>query len=219
VLSNQITNSPIRDLRDDFELRFRFPEIHALSYDSDICYLLAKPNDSQSSLIKDEGSLVINRSDPEAFREQFLALYQNNIFRKTYVSEFLILEKSLTFDDKGSQLDDKWYLRNRDRLSESDPAKIPILMPEEWIQDAKSLRRYFGRVSRRQENSETYAKPVRAPPIGLLRDPKGITQNTVNFSPVQIARPEPELNFQMVGKFGDPQSHGNLSFDNERQRK
>jgi hypothetical protein len=215
--SNKLT---LRDLRDDFDLRYRFPTIHALSYDSDVCYMLAKPGPEQNDLIKNEGALVYNRSDPGYFRENFLALYDNNRFQKTFVSEFLILQKSIIFDANGSELEKDWFLRNRDRISVSDPAKIPIIMPQEWIHDSEALCRYFERMKRRK-NTESSAVRQRPPKIGTLIRDIPITTPTGNFS---ISETDPrvdneECHFHMVENFINPTCHGSMSFDRDATKK
>ena len=185
--------------------------------------MLAKPDDSQSSLVKNEGALLINRTDTVAFRENFLALYAKNLFRKTFVSEFLILQKPIIFDGKGSQLDDKWYLHNRDRMSETDPSKIPILMPEEWFLDAKALSRYFERL-RRREITQPSTPQMRNPTIGSIRDGQNNSKPTNNFSPFgsQVAKEqiiiEEPIRYQVVNKFNDPQYQGDLSFEKEPRK-
>ena len=135
------------------------------------------------------------------------------------MSEFLILQKSIVFDSTGTSLGDQWFIKNRDRLEESDPAKIPILMPKEWISDAISLRRYFDRVRRRKEISNSRLNQARPPSLGLIRNYPNNSQISTFSNPGSFlpeTQPENSNNrYEMLASFNDPQNQGNLSLDNK----
>ena len=183
-----------------------------MSYDADVAYMLSKPISTQSTLVQDEGVLLTTRCDAETFRADFLKSFHENQYVKTFVSEFLVLQKSIVFDNKGRRFKEDWYLKNRDRLNESDPAKIPIIMPKEWVEDAKALKRYFGRVNRQNETQN------RAPKLGSIKDTFVPDQNLGNFSTPTITPDyDSEIGerYTILPTFNNPQSHGSMSFEHK----
>ena len=129
------------------------------------------------------------------------------------LSEFFVLKKSIVFDNLGKRLSNKWHLENRDRTFESDPERIPIIMPTEWCEDAVALRRYFGRMERK--NKMALAEQSRPPKLGTINSfhPK-TSQNISSFSQPIINCDEQER-FQTVEipKYSDPTSMGSMSFE------
>ena len=123
-------------------------------------------------------------------------------------------------------MDEGWFLQDRNRIDETDPSKIPILIPEEWCQDASALRRYFDRVQRQKE-MENSQKSIRAPKLGLTRETSPFQVPTNNFSSSASANQEhanSEPEYEILpepdsAKYSDPQSHGNMSFDITKHRK
>ena len=100
------------DLSDDYNLRFRFPVIHALSHDGDISFMASKPHLNHPEAVIDEGSLIIPRtSDPLEFRKVFLQLFEENKFRKTTVETFLSLNRFTLFNLEGKRLNDDFLHR------------------------------------------------------------------------------------------------------------
>ena len=47
-----------RNLNDDSGLRMRFPEINAMSFDGEISYLIARPENVKTMDIEDEGAMM-----------------------------------------------------------------------------------------------------------------------------------------------------------------
>ena len=70
------------NLTDDFELKFRHPEIHATSHDGEIAFLASIPHENHPEQTKDEGALIISRMDPLFFRKVFLNFLNQIIFKK-----------------------------------------------------------------------------------------------------------------------------------------
>ena len=76
------------DVRNDFDLRYRHPMVHQLSYDSEVKFLVARPEVTVNENVADRGSYVADRSDQEYFCEKFLERYENNLFTKVPISYF-----------------------------------------------------------------------------------------------------------------------------------
>ena len=148
------------DLTDNFELRYREPKIHAMSFDADVSYLGAIPHKNHPDHILDEGVLIVSReSDPETFRKLFLQLFEENRFVKTTVEEFLSLKRTIIFDIDGTQLGPNWYVVHRGRFTESDTSKISMLIPEKWELEARAVKSFDARMSRIAERTQKLSLP------------------------------------------------------------
>ena len=182
------------NLTDDFELRYRFPKVHCMSHDGDINFMAVKPHKKHPEIIHDEGCLMLNRSDPCFFRKVFLQVYEENIFEKTTVEIFLTLRRHLIFDTKGDFLDNGWFLENRTDAKESDPAKIMMLVPAEWLTEALAIKN----VNKREERRKTRDNIKKAKSLdnfGKLKNPKigTVVDTHSNFNTVNLYSPLPSV--------------------------
>ena len=211
---------------DDFELRFRSPSIHAMSHDGDVAFLAAIPHDKHPEYVKDEGSLIISRSDPVLFRQLFLQLVEKNDFRKTTVAEFLALNRPTTFNMEGTYLEENWFLKDRIDMRETDPEKIMILIPAEWLHEAKAIKKFKARSERRRQRKAEAAKtknfeipkPSRPPNLNTIKEMSlGSFSNQIDlYSPLVEKKPHEENSGEVgniaFGGFNNPANQGSLSF-------
>jgi hypothetical protein len=214
------------DLSDNFGLRTRFPEIHALSHCGEIAFMASKPHPDHPENVVDEGSLITNRTDPLFFRKVFLQLYEENLFVKTTVEDFLTLNRFTLFDIEGSRLKEDWYKKNRVDLRETDPSKIIMLIPADWLAEITALQRFKERAERaeRRKNRESsfqltksLERPkfqTRNPSIGTIRKQN---LNVKIYSPLQEKVDEEQF-YEVVPvkptelSFNNPVGQGNVNF-------
>jgi hypothetical protein len=142
------------NLEDNFELRTRHPEVHQMSHDGDISFMACIPHKAHPESIRDEGCLIVNRVEPGIFREIFLQTFEENKFRKTTVSTFLTLGRTIVYDKGGNYLDTNWYNNNRLDKSETSPGKIMMLVPADWLAEAIAIKNYRDRAERRKVREE-----------------------------------------------------------------
>ena len=143
------------DLSDNFDLRFRAPKIHAMSFDADVAYLAAIPHENHPIHVLDEGALIVGRdNDPEFYRKIFLQLYEENLFEKTTVAEFLALKRSIIFE--GTQLGPNWYTVYRGKSKEADANKISMLIPGKWAEEARAVQNFNDRMHRISERIQKF---------------------------------------------------------------
>ena len=231
VVQKYITKLIIQrmNLVDNFELKFRHPEIHATSHDGEIAFLASIPHENHPEQTKDEGALIISRMDPLFFRKVFLQLFESNNFQKTTVAVFLTLDRSTVFNLKGDQLPDDWFLENRVDNRETNPEKIMMLIPAEWLAEAKAIENFKNRSERRlrreanQTANKTLEKPklsARPPSLTTIKEnfPGSFNKAVDIYSPLNERAGCPDEKFYEVGNdinfvnFNNPANQGNLSF-------
>jgi hypothetical protein len=197
-----------------------------MSHDGDVSFLAAFPHQKHAESVHDEGSLIINRMEPGLFRKIFLQIFEENNFQKTPVSEFLILKRSLVFDINGSFLNEDWFLRNRMDDRETDPTKIMMLMPADWLSEAKTIRKVAerdARIKSRSEIRKTAEKvkflPKPAPPIQTVNEMSSNFVTIDLFSPLQDKQTEEtkeqfyEVSTEVnLSGYNNPANQGTLNF-------
>ena len=108
------------NLKDDYELRFRHPSVHQMSFDGEISYLIARPEANNTAEIDDEGAMVCNRLSQSTFREIFLNLFPENKFVKVTLFEFSVLQRTTIFSTEGKLLGKNWFNENREKIQENN---------------------------------------------------------------------------------------------------
>ena len=217
------------NFEDDFELRFRHPMVHSLSHDGEVAFMASIPHSNHPEQVKDEGSLIVDRTDPTFFRKVFLQLNGKNNFQKTSVSAFLTLNRTTVFNLEGAHLPDDWFLNNRVDAHETNPERIMMVVPAEWLAEAKAITNYKARIERRKlrdagspsPKSLQKPKPVRPPSLCTIRE----MSNGSFSTPIDIFSPlnsrttvNTEEKFYEVTQnevtkdFNNPCNQGTLSF-------
>ena len=86
------------NFNDDFDLRYRNPNAHQLSYDDEILYMIAKPSSNNNLPFgyMTTGCIVMSRADRHRYRITMLNFFQHNDFVKTTMDKFNVIGKYIT---------------------------------------------------------------------------------------------------------------------------
>ena len=203
------------DLRDDFELRNRHPEIHQLSYDSEVLFMLIKPENDVPENVFDSGAFLVDRTNQEDFRKKFLFYYPENEFQKMPISSFFALKRPIVYDEHGNLVRDDWHLDTGREIPIINHDHIFVVMPRQWAEDSEAVKRFNARMDRVKKRSlptpqNSDSRKVRNPNL------KFISQNFPNSSKnIDLQEISDTVeDFEQVNNisdFGTPQSQGNMS--------